>query len=590
MVLTALVLACLQSRKPTLNLQIDATGAADGVIRTIEAIQVGPGEITLAYPRWHDGNHRPTGPINSMTNLHFYAGGQEVAWKRDQVDLYHFHVFAPAGTSAVTAVFDFVAEPGTDFSSQLTRLPWNQYLLFPAGAKHNETTVACSVKLPSGWSLATPILEGEPSNPVLKTTTLGELVDSPGLAGKNLTEIRVGSSEYVDVASDLPNAKPFEGAFLDKTRNLVAEAKALFGPGHYRTYRFLVSVSDEGAWQGLEHHECSEDGYGAKGIDSGPMGGRGELLAHEYTHSWNGKYRRPNNLYTTDYDTPQQGDLLWVYEGMTQFWGKVLAARAGFRSAQEFRDDVAAIVGRLQMTSGRTWRPLDDTATSVYLVRGAPQRWADERRRGDYYDEAVLIWLEVDSILREQTHGKKSMDDFCKLFHYGENGHPEVKTYTFDDVMATLQKLAPYDWRTLLKARAQQVQSELSLAGLENEGWLFEFNDQPGDGNGDADSFYTIGVRLGGGGEVETVARNGMAWKAGLRPGMKIKSVFGGNYSGENFRKALAEKSGLDLVVTVRDETRNVHIPYRGGLRYPHLRRIEDKPDLLSKLIAPRNE
>lgn len=584
-----LLTASLAQASDDIKLVIDAREAMYGIIHTLETVPVKPGKLVLAYPRWHDGNHRPTGPINGMTNLHFRAGARQLDWKRDPVDLFHFQLDIPDGVSSIDAEFDFLGEPKTDFSHQMSRLPWNQYLLSPVGKKHSEIRFSTSVTLPEGWKLGTALLKdpGTTQKIDLPTVSLTELVDSPGLAGKNVTKIPVGPVESLVIASDAETPTPFVGDYLDYCKRLIAEANSLFGAKHYRKYDFLISISDEGGWQGLEHHESSEDGIGAKDADSPQRkAGTGELLSHEYTHSWNGKYRRPYDLYTTDYDTPQQGDLLWVYEGMTQFWGDVLSARAGFYTPEQFRESEAMAAADLMYTSGRSWRPLEDTATSVQLIRGAPVRWYAERRGGDYYPESVFIWMEVDSILRAQTKGAKSLDDFCKAFHGGTSGGPEVKTYTFDDVVNTLNAIAPYDWAALLKSRVQSLQPQLSLAGFENDGWRFVFNDKPNTwGRAPLESWFALGLGIENDGVITEVIRTLPAGAAGIRPGMKVLAANGLAFSQENLKKVLASRMEIDLIVQDGDVVKTVHVPYKDGLKYPHFIRDESKPDVLSDVI-----
>lgn len=578
---------------PEISLDVDAREAGYGLVHTHETLAVQPGNITLSYPKWHPGNHRPTGPINDMLNLKFSINGRTIPWKRDPVELYRFNLTIPQGASELEITFDDAAEAGTTFTPHLARLEWNRFLLYPTGKASDSIQVQAQVTLPAEWTLATPLLK-EPTggNRIpLRTVSLTEFVDSPGLAGKNFRRVDLSNSEAIDIVGETPASLGITPETTAATMRLVAEANALFGAKHYRHYDFLVSVSNLGGFMGLEHHECSEDGSGLDTFTSasGPLG-YGELVAHEYAHSWNGKYRRPFGLATPTYDEPMKGDLLWVYEGMTQFWGEVLAARSGLATQEEFRQDLANYAATLSL-GGRDWRPVEDTAVSVSVLRGTSRTWGATRRGLDYYDEAVFTWLEVDSIIRKLTNDKKSIDDFCKLFHGGKSGPPTVKTYTFEDVVSSLNAVAPYDWATLLRTRIYALQSSLSLSGVESEGWQLVWSEStlmPGRmkfrGNG---AFYTLGASISPDGTVTDVILAMPAGVAGLRPGMKIKSVNGEKYSDASLLTAIQSKKELDLGIEYGGESSNVHIAYSGGLKVPHLERIPSVPDQLSELAKP---
>lgn len=593
MVFSALLLAFLE---PDIVLDIDAKEAMFGLVHTRERLTVKPGRLTLSYPRWHPGNHRPTGPINDMLNLKFTVDGKTLPWTRDDVDLYHFIVDIPSGASTLDIEFDDAAEAGSTFTPHLARLEWNRFLLYPSNRASADVMVQAQVSLPPEWTLATPLLRVPTggNDIALRTVSLTEFVDSPGLAGKNFRRVEIGDAESLDIAGETSAATGITAETSAACGRLVEEAKALFGVKHYRHYDFLVSASNMGGYMGLEHHECSEDGGGLDTFTS-PSGnlGFGGLIAHEYAHSWNGKYRRPAGLATSNYDEPMKGDLLWVYEGMTQFWGEFLAARSGFYTPEEFRQGLANTAANLSL-GGRNWRTLEDTAVSVSVLRGSPRAWSAERRGLDYYDEAIFTWLEVDSILRRESKGRKSIDDFCKVFHGGKGGAPTVVTYTFEDVVKTLDSVVHYDWANVLNTRIRTLQPELSLAGLEAEGWRLVWTDAPnaaGRMRGrDNDAFYTLGLRIGPDGAVTDVVRNMPGGAAGLRPGMKVKTLNGEKFTDAKLLDVLRSKSELDFAVEYGGDTRLVHVPYSGGLQYPHLARIDSVPDLLSELAKPHSK
>ena len=449
-----------------IHLSVDLTDAPRNLFHAVMTIPVSPGDAVFAYPKWIPGNHRPSGPIANVAGLHFRAGGQELAWHRDPVEMYSFHVTVPAGVSEVEASFDLISADsagggGPAASSNLLDLNWNQVVLYPAGQASDAVRVAASARLPDGWKYGTALTAARSSgnevefNPVSLTT----LVDSPLIAGVHYKEIELVPAgempaHYLDLAGDAESDIAMSPQDIAAYRKLVAEADALFGAHHYRQYHFLYTLSDQVGHHGLEHHESSDNSTGERTLldpedhllDAG-------LLPHEFTHSWNGKYRRPAGLATKNYQEPMIGDLLWVYEGLTEYLGDVLTARSGLWTPEQYRDALAATAAMLDHRAGRTWRPLEDTAVSVQTLRMLGSQWQNWRRSLDYYPEGEVIWLEVDSTIRQLTKGQRSMDDFCRRFHGGESGPPKVVPYTFDDVVRTLNDVAPYDWATLLKER-----------------------------------------------------------------------------------------------------------------------------------------
>ena len=589
MLLAALL--CARLSEPDITLDIDAKQAQYGLVHTHETLVVKPGTLTLSYPKWHPGNHRPTGPNNNMLNHRFSANGQTIPWKRDDVELFRFNLDIPSGVTKLDVEFDDAAEAGSTFTPHLARLQWNRFLLYPTGRPSADITVQAEVSVPQDGTLATPLLKiptGGNHIP-LRTCSLTELVDSPGLAGKYFKRVDLGTNESLNIAAETADGLAIKPETVAGSMRLVEEANALFGARHYRHYDFLVSASNGGAFLGLEHHECSEDG-GGLGMFTTPAGllDYGGLVAHEYAHSWNGKYRRPAGLATPTYDDPMKGDLLWVYEGMTQFWGQVLSARCGLATPQEFRQEIAESAADLSF-GGRDWRTVEDTAISVSVLRGVGGPWRYLRRGLDYYSEAVFTWLEVDSIIRKQTANRKSIDDFCKLFHGGKSGPPAIRPYTLDEVIATLNAVAPYDWAGLLKERMATLQPKLSLAGLENEGWRLVWDETPDPAGRRPRTFaeyYAIGATFAADGKVNEALPPKAAYQAGLRPGMKVLTVNGEKFDTAKLTAALKSHAEFDLSIEYGGETRTIHIPYSAGLKYPHLVRIEGVPDQLSELAS----
>ncbi len=580
-----------------LIVSVDAREARFGMVHIKETIPVRPGKFTLSFPKWQPGGHRP-GSIDGMVNLVFRAGSQTLTWRRDDVEMFHFVVDVPDNVTSIDAEFDDHAQPGTSFTPSIARLGWQRCVLYPTGQKSDDVQVSAKVTLPMGWRMATALIKGPSTTDQVEfpTVSLTEFIDSPALIGKNFNRVVLSPIEEIDIAGDNPASIEMSDEAQNKCKQLVAEANALFGAKHYRKYDFLLSLSNVGAFAGLEHHECSEDGGGADALTS-PTGlfGLGDLLSHEYTHSWNGKYRRPAGLATPDYDSPMKGELLWVYEGLTQYLGKVLAARSGLATPDQFREGLARTTANLEYQAGRNWRSVEDTAISSQILRNTAPIWGTERRGQDYYEEAVPIWLEVDSVIRKQTNGQKSLDDFCKLFHGGQGGVPEIKPYTFEDIVSTLNTVCAYDWASLLKLRIRAVQPLLTEVGIQNDGWKLVWSDLPsalprGARRGvtapaDNDAFFTLGARIGADGAVGDMILTLPAGAAGIRPGMKIVGINGLTFSNENLLMVLGNKAEFDLVADYGGELKTFHIAYKDGLRYPHLQRDESRPDVLSDVI-----
>jgi predicted metalloprotease with PDZ domain len=595
-----------------IHLSVDLTDAPRNLFHAVMTIPVSPGDAVFAYPKWIPGNHRPSGPIANVAGLHFRAGGQELAWHRDPVEMYSFHVTVPAGVSEVEASFDLISADsagggGPAASSNLLDLNWNQVVLYPAGQASDAVRVAASARLPDGWKYGTALTAARSSgnevefNPVSLTT----LVDSPLIAGVHYKEIELVPAgempaHYLDLAGDAESDIAMSPQDIAAYRKLVAEADALFGAHHYRQYHFLYTLSDQVGHHGLEHHESSDNSTGERTLldpedhllDAG-------LLPHEFTHSWNGKYRRPAGLATKNYQEPMIGDLLWVYEGLTEYLGDVLTARSGLWTPEQYRDALAATAAMLDHRAGRTWRPLEDTAVSVQTLRMLGSQWQNWRRSLDYYPEGEVIWLEVDSTIRQLTKGQRSMDDFCRRFHGGESGPPKVVPYTFDDVVRTLNDVAPYDWATLLKERVQRTSTHAPLGGIEKGGWKLVYSDKPNsfisayEKKGKfADLTDSIGVSIGREGELDDVIHGSPAFAAGLGPGMKVIAVNGRKYSVDRLREALKfahdTHQPIELIVEASQFYKTYSVPYYDGEKISHLERVEGQPDILANILKAK--
>jgi predicted metalloprotease with PDZ domain len=604
--------AAPKSSAPTITIAVDATEAPRKIFHAQLTIPAAPGTLTLYYPKWIPGEHGPTGPVQDLAGLKFTANGQTLKWRRDLLDGWTIHVEVPAGISAVNASLDFISPAGQEgmftggpsATDKMTVLSWNTVLLYPAGWTSDDLTYQASLRLPEGWKFGTPLPVTSQSGVELKfnPASLTTLVDSPVIAGEYLRVVPLSENprQEMDIAADTPGDLDAPQELLDHYKVLTDQALKLFGAQHFRDYHFLYSLSDHVAHFGLEHHESNDSRSSERSlVDEDPRLLASGLLSHEYVHSWNGKYRRPADLSTPDYEKPMQDDLLWVYEGLTSYLGDTLSARSGVRTAGQFREHLAEIAARLDHAPGRTWRNLQDTADGVPSMQGAPPQWESWRRTVDYYDEDVLNWLWVDTIIRQQTNGQKSMDDFCHLFHGGQSGPPEVKTYTFDDVVNTLNRVAPYDWRGFWTERLTNHGPGAPLTGIDRSGWKLVYDETPSELTKarkrelkEVNAEYSIGLLLEESGNIIDTVEGMPAAKAGIGPGMKLAAVNGKRFSADvlcDVLKAAKNNSDpIELLVENADYFKTYKVDYHGGEKYPHLVRDDSKADVLSDIIKPR--
>lgn len=600
---------------PTVNISVDATSAPRKIFHAKLKIPANGPELTLYYPKWIPGEHAPDGPVVDLAGLKFFGNGKSLKWRRDLLDGFTLHVEVPAGVGEVDAELDFLSpatfeagfSAGSSATDKMAVISWNQVLLYPKGWNIYDMTYVATLQLPSGWKYGTalPIASTSAWNGQTQITfqpaPLNTLVDSPVITGEFLKVVRLADDPLteMDVAADSAAALDAPQEVWDHYRNLVEQANKLFGAHHYRDYHFLYSLSDHVAHFGLEHHESDDSRVGERGlVDETERRMDASLLPHEYVHSWNGKYRRPADLATPDYEQPMQDDLLWVYEGLTNYLGTVLTARSGLLTQQEQRDDLALTAAGLDHTPGRAWRNLQDTADAAPELYFAPPEWESWRRGVDFYDEGTLDWLWTDVIIRQQSHDKKSIDDFCHLFHGAPSTGPMVKTYTFDDVVNALNQVVPYDWRGFWTERLTNHGPGAPLGGIEGSGWKLVYDETPsemdrgGENGHSVDVAYSIGLRLGKDGEIIDTIENMPAAKAGIGPGMKLIAVNGRQYSPEVLRDALKAGKGantpLELLVENTDYYNTYKVDYHGGERFPHLVRDESKPDLLTEIYTAR--
>ena len=591
----------------TIALAVDVRETPRKLLHARETLTVTPGALTLVYPKWIPGEHAPDGPIDDLVALTFTSGGKSIPWRRDPVDLFAFHVDVPQGVTTLDASFDFLPAIGqggfSSASSDTAHLgiySWNQVLLYPQGARTDDVMFRASMELPAGWKFGTalPVANQSGAKIDFQPVSLTTLVDSPVIAGEYLRVVPLdGSSRPVEAAlvGDTAASIDIPNDLTAKWKRLVQEADAMFGARHYGNYHFLLTLSDRVAHFGLEHHQSNDSRVPENSLrEQNSIG----VVAHEYVHSWNGKYRRPAGLATPDFQQPMIGDLLWVYEGLTQYLGYVLAERSGIWSESYYKERLAQIAAFLDNEPGRRWRPLVDTTTAAQLLYFAPGQWTGYRRGVDFYDEGWLIWLDVDTAIRELTHGQKSIEDFCHLFHGGESSAPAVKPYTVDDVVAALNQVAPHDWKAFLGSRIYQVTQRAPLDGITRSGWRLVYNDTKNEyiTAGDkerVDATYSIGLHVrASDGVVNDVALDSPAGKVGIGPGMQILAVNGLRYSADVLRNAIKESKMASGPMSIEfqndDIVKTVSLDYHGGIREPHLERDPSKPDMLAQVLAGR--
>ncbi len=610
----AVVTSVAVAQGTAITLNVDLTDAPRKILHATEVMPVTPGPLTVVYPKWIPGEHGPTGPIENMAGFFITANGQPVKWERDKVDMFAYHVTVPQGVTKLEMKIDFLASSslsgfssGGSTSENLALLSWNTLLVYPDRTNARQVMFTPSITIPASWKFGTALEKdgGSGQTSTFKTVSLEQLIDSPVLAGRYFREVplapEIAPKHYLDMAADGPEEVDLSKEHIAEFDQLVRETGALYKSRHYGAYHFLVTLSDEVAHFGLEHHQSSDDRVTATTFtDDREFTLDGLLLPHEFTHSWNGKYRRPEGLATSNYQKPMEGDLLWVYEGMTEYLGDVLAARCGIWTSEQYKQRLSTIAAQYDNRPGRTWRDIQDSATAAQTLYAAGAGWDNWRLNVDYYDEGELIWLDVDTTIRKMTNGRKTLDDFVAKFHgLGGDTGPGVVPYTFEDVVAGLNGVVANDWATFLRSRLDSNSYQAPLGGLENGGYKLSYSDKPNAWTamedaqrGSFDFWYSIGLHAGKSGTVSDVLKDGVADKAGVGPGMKIVAVNGRAYTPDVLKAAIhdAKDSGpaAELIILNTGFYKVVRLDYHGGERYPLLERVSSVPDRLDDILKPR--
>lgn len=606
-----------------LKLHVDATDIAHRIFKVHEEIPVASaGPIRLYYPQWLPGNHGPRGPVDQLGGLTFTANGQQLPWKRDPLDVYSFLVDVPQGASTLIAEFQHlspldVSQGRVVVTPEIIGLQWNAVSLYPAGYAASRIMIRPSVTLPAGWGFGTALEGDGEANPIgarpgpqkggtinFAPVNYDDFIDSPLLAGKYYKRIVLKDGPrpvYIDAVADNAKELDIKPEILARHKGLIQQADKLYRSQHYRHYQFLLSISERYAGIGLEHHQSSEDGVRTGYfIDAKKPGS--DLLPHEYTHSWDGKFRRGADLATPHFNVPMQDSLLWVYEGQTQYWGNVLAVRSGLRTQEDGRDFLANVAAAYDNSEGRAWRPLIDTTNQPIISARAPQGWSSWQRSEDYYSESELVWLDADTLIREKSGGKKSLDDFAAGFFGVQDGRVDVLPYTFDDVVAALNVVLPYDWKGFLEQRVYAIAPKAPLDGLARAGWKLVYSAEenaamkaaamrPGAGGG-TNLAYSLGLSVDKDNKITQVQWNSVAFKAGLAPGMVIVGINNDVATADRLKDAVTDAKGgtqpIVLLVNSFDHLVTIKLDYHGGLRYPHLERIANTPDRLAAIRAEK--
>ncbi len=527
------------------------------------------------------------------------------------MNVYAFHVPLPAGAKTLDVQFQFLAperatEGRISISAKIADLQWNTLVLYPAGYFSRDIRFSPSLKLPEGWQFASALEPDSHTGNLVrfKPVPLNTLVDSPVYAGANYKRVDLSTGPenqvFLDVFADTAADLAMTPEQIKEHRNLTQQAQKLFESHHYNHYDFLFLLSDTVGGIGLEHHQSSEDGTRANYFTDWMAGvANRDLLGHEYTHSWNGKFRRPAGLWTPNFNVPMQDDLLWVYEGMTQYLGYVLTARSGLRTAEQTRDLIAGVAANFDHSPGRDWRPLVDTTNQPTVSQRRPVPWVSWLRPEDYYTEGMLIWLDADTKIRELSGDKKSLDDFAKLFFGIDNGSFVTQTYTLQDIINALNTVQPYDWAEFLKQRVYEVSPQTPENGIKQGGYRLIYTDTPPEWQKRAER-PEVGVNLGtsigftvrASGDLGNVWWDSPAFKAGITPDMQITAVNGTAFKTDILKAAITDakknQAPIKLLVKRDNQFETIEVDYHGGLRYPKLERVENTPDRLDAILAAK--
>lgn len=604
------VVTCAFAQKAPIQITADLTEAPRKLYHAEVDIPVTAGSLTLTTPKWIPGHHTPTGAVSDITGVVFTANGKTIPWRRDDIELYDYHLTVPAGVTSIHAHLDCVVPNVTNYQAVLE---WEKLLLYPAHVPVRDIPVQASVNVPAGWGIGTsltPISPYDPQHPAggvvhYAATTVEMLEDSPVMTGVYFHEYAlapdVTPKHFIDIFGEAPEDVEIRPTVLEHWSRLIRESLAMFGAPHYHSYHFLLGLKGAAGGGGLEHHESSDNSLPERSLmtDEAEMGSN-SLLPHEFAHSWNGKYRRPAGLATPDYTTPMKGELLWVYEGLTDYLGDVLGARCGSISPEHYREEIALDAANMDTTMGRLWRSTGDTAISVSASRFGPAPWGNWRRGTDYYPEGNLLWLDVDTTIRKLTSNSKNIRDFMAVYlNKGGDGTPTVVPYDFNEIVSDLNAVVKYDWATFLNERVNNVNPHVDTEGIEQGGYKLVYTEKPSDYQksrlalrAGPDVWFSLGVSFDNDGvTISDVRVGGPADKAKLFPGQKIMAVNGKIFSREGLHAAIRQSktSTAPIHFILQNDTTvtEADVDYHDGERYPTLVRVEGTPAYLDDIVQP---
>ena len=597
-----------------ISLDMDATDLDRRIVSVKQTIPVAaPGPLVLLYPEWIPGNHGPVGPVDDIADLKITANGQPLRWVRNTAHTNAIQVEVPAGAGSVEVAFKWLtpiegSQGRVVITEDMLNIQWEKAVLYPAGYYSRQITFRPTLRLPAGWQYGTALDTESFQNGVatFAPITLEHFADSPVFAGRHYRQIDLDpggrSPVRLNIVADDADMLAVTEAHIEQHRDLVDQADRLFGARHFNHYDFLLAVSDKLGGIGLEHHRSSENSVDTAYFTAPTttLGDR-DLLGHEYTHSWNGKWRRPADQLTPTLNEPLQNSLLWVYEGQTQYWGQVLTTRAGLLTKEQELGSLAMTAATYGLSPGRAWRAMQDTTNDPIIAQRRPQPWGSFQRSEDYYSEGALIWLDADTWIREQSGGRRSLDDFAKAFFGVEDGNWDPAPYTFDDIVRTLNEIQPNDWATFLRTRLDAVGADapMPLDGIERGGYRLVFREEPNPYQKALyaefqrnDFQYSLGINTNNANRIASVRWGSPAFEAGLTSGWEIVAVNGRTASPGVIAEAITASKGnttpIEMMLRNGDRFRTVRFDYHDGLRYPHLERIEGTPDRLGDIFAPR--
>ncbi len=589
----------------TIKIDVDATDVQRHIFSMREDIPVRGGQaLTLLYPQWSPGDHTANGPLEKLAGLVVSANGQRLSWTRDTLSVYAIHVHVPPGVKTLEVSYQYLGSTGPETGASLiTRtmfdLQWQRTVLYPAGYYAKDIQFSPTLTLPTGWTFYSSLDGAHRTGDTVQfgTIPLETLADSPVMAGSHARQITLSTEPvpvYLDVVADDDSEFERLAEAAQKFKGLQDETTKLFQSHHYNHYNHMLWLSDELGPVYYEHHRSGENSRPSNFLKGkGPVPSLG-FIEHGYVHSWNGMYRRPAEMTTPNLNTPERDSLFWVFEGLTEYWSDVLSARSGMISKEEAVGNFTDLAAYTSITAGAQWRTLQDTSNMpVFAFRKATSWVSWQRNMFDAYSQGELLWLAVDTQIRLQTNGRKSLDDFARTFFAGHDGSDQTSTYTFEEMTAALNHICPYDWAAYLRERLDEYGTEKTLDGIKAGGYRLTYVNAPTPSE-EAQSFlnlaFSLGMQVSAGGKIVAVHWKGSAFQAGIIPGGTIVTINGTAYSPALLESAITEAtkgSAIHLKVKRFGDTEDYFLDWRGGIRKPQLVRLDNSPALIDMILAP---